>query len=125
MGMFAFRSIMAKIAFTIARNEDDTPLSPFFGKARWLLVLDPATGWKSYIRNRGWTSEWMCATALAYAVDGLVCAYIDSAALCRLTEAGIDVRLASCARPVTELVAAFARLPPATEEAVLPGRHDR
>ena len=116
---------MAKIAFTVARNEDDTPLSPFFGKARWILVVDPATGRKSYFRNRGWTSEWACATVLAYAVDGLVCAYIDSAALRRLTEAGIDVRLASCARPVNELVAAFAQLPPATEQAVSPGRHDR
>ena len=109
---------MAKIAFTAARNEDDTPLSAFFGKARWLLVVDPETGQKSYIRNRCWTSEWVCATALACGVDALACAYIDSAALRRLTEAGIDVRLASCARPVTELVAAFARLPPATEQAV-------
>ena len=88
---------MAKIAFTVARNEDDTPLSPFFGKARWILVVDPATGRISYIRNRCWTSAWVFATA--YAVDGLACAYIDSAALRRLTEAGIDVRLASCPRP--------------------------
>ena len=102
---------MAKIALTVSRNEDDTPLSPFFGKARWLLVVDSATGRKFYIRNRGWTSEWMCATTMALAIDGLVCAYIDGGALRRLTGRGIDVRLASCARPVTELTEAFERLP--------------
>ena len=86
---------MAEIAFTVARNQDDTSLSPFFGKARWILVVDPATGLKSYIRNRGRTSEWVRASALAYAVDGLACAYVANAALRRLTEAGVDMRLAS------------------------------
>ena len=116
---------MAKIAFTVARNHDDTPLSPFFGKARWILVLDPATGGKSYIRNRSWTSEWVCAAVLAHAVDGLACAYIDPAALRRLTVAGVDVRLAPCARPATELATVFARLPPAAAKAVSPACHDR
>jgi predicted Fe-Mo cluster-binding NifX family protein len=102
---------MPKFAFTVARNEDTTPLSPFFGKADWLLIVDPTTGRKSYIANRGWTSDWVCTTALAHAVDGLACAYIDTAALRRLTEAGVEVRLASCARPATELVDEFARLP--------------
>ena len=85
---------MAKIALTVARNEDDTPLSPFFGKASWLLVVDPATGCKSYIRNRGWTSEWMCATALAYAVEGLGCAFVDRAALARLPRRSECLRVA-------------------------------
>ena len=116
--MVARRCNMAKLAFTVARNDDHTPLSPFFGKASWLLIFDSSTSRNSYIPNRGWTSEWVCATALAYAVDGLTCAYIDEGALRRLTGAGVDVRLASCVPPVTELIAAFEHLPLAGGEGV-------
>ena len=106
---------MARLAFTVEQNDNDTPLSPVFGKAPWLLVIDSEAGQISYVRNVSWTSEWICTTALVHAVDVLACAYIDRTALRRLKDAGIDVRLASCSRPATELAAGIAGLPPATE----------
>jgi predicted Fe-Mo cluster-binding NifX family protein len=101
---------MPKVALTVHHNRLDAPLSPFFGKAQGLVILDPALPERTYLPNAGWSADWVCVTLLAHGVRHLICAYIDGRSMRRLERAGIDVRLAPCSRPAESLVDQFQSL---------------
>lgn len=101
---------MPKVAFVVHPARLDAPLSPFFGKAQGLVILDPALPERTYLPNEGWNADWVCVTLLANGVRQLICSYIDGRSMRRLDWAGIDVRLAPCSRPAVSLVDQFQRL---------------
>ena len=105
---------MPRIALTVHSSRPDAPLSPFFGKARGLLVIDQEGSEQAFLPNLGWNGEWVCATLFAHDVKRLICAYIDGKSSRRLDRAGIDARLAPCSQPALGLVARFDGLPKAT-----------
>ena len=63
------------------------------------------------IRNRSWTSAWTCELLRRERAARLICGYIDTSAIERLTAEGVDIRLGQCAGPALRLVAEFDRLP--------------
>ena len=86
-------------------------LCPFFGKCNGLLVIgaeEGATEFYSYDRNNS-----LCDLILTVKPQRLVCGFIAPVDKVRLSEAGIDVRLGSCAASIEDLVSGFCDLPEA------------
>ena len=106
---------MPRIALTVHHARPDAHLSPFFGKAQGLVILDPALSDRIYLPNAGWSADWVCATLLSSGVGRLICSYVDGRSMRRLGRAGIDVRLAPCSQPAVSLVDQFQRLPTAAD----------
>ncbi len=106
---------MPRIALTVHHARPDAHLSPFFGKAQGLVVLDPALSERIYLPNAGWSADWVCATLLSSGVRRLICSYVDGRSMRRLGRAGIDVRLGPCSRPAESLVDRFRHLPAAVD----------
>lgn len=106
---------MPIVALTVHHARPDAPLSPFFGKAQGLVILDPALPERTYLPNAGWSADWVCVTLLASGVRQLICSYIDRRSMRRLGRANIDVRLAPCSRPAVSLVDQFQHLPAAAD----------
>ncbi len=104
---------MARVALTVHSSRPDAPLSPFFGKAQGLLVIDQQGSEQTFLPNLGWNADWVCATLFAHEIKRLICAYIDGKSARRLDRAGIDARLAPCSQPALGLVARFDWLPKA------------
>lgn len=88
-------------------------LSPFFGKCDGMLVVEPdGQGTTFYPRDRDDPlSLWNLI--LAVKPTRLICGFVPPEDRAKLREAGIDVRLGSCATAVEELVACFCDLPEA------------
>ncbi len=107
---------MPRIALTVHHARPDAHLSPFFGKAQGLVVLDPALSERIYLPNAGWSADWVCATLLASGVRRLICSYVDGRSMRRLGRAGIDVRIAPCSQPAVSFVDQFQCLPTAADE---------
>jgi hypothetical protein len=116
LGRLTVRSAVSRIALTVLGLRPDTPLSPFFGKARFVLLVDPETEALSFLTNRGWSSEWMRHAIAGTGAARLLCSYIDPASLAHLVNARIDVRLGPCSRPAMDLIGAFPTLPRALRD---------
>ena len=114
---------MCRTALTVHGFNLEAPLSPFFVKARCILIFQP---WLilqpgqvfqpeelplSLTRNCTWTRDWVCQAIADADVERAICGFIDSDSLYRLRYASIDVRLGPCSKPAMDLVAEFSRLP--------------
>lgn len=87
-------------------------LCPLFAKCDGVLLIEP-DGSRSYCRNSEATAQCLSELVLNTQCGRLVCGFIGSAEKEVLRNAGIDVRLGSCACSVDELVGAFSVLPKA------------
>lgn len=85
-------------------------LCPFFAKCDGVWTIDVNTGIAEFHDNPQRTSAAMCDLILAIAPSRLVCGFIGANEKRRLSAAGIDVRLGSCARPIQDLVSGFEEL---------------
>lgn len=87
---------MRKIAFLVDRMDEAAALSPFYAKARWLLVLDVDGGVVTWIPNRHAAPSGLTAQLLASGASTLVCGWVDEASRCALEEAGMVVHIRPC-----------------------------
>ena len=99
------------LAFILDRMDEAAPLSPFFAKARWLLVFDTTTGVATWIPNREASGPRLADRILEVGADPVVCGWIDRLSLARLRDAGVVVRLGQCTLPALSLAGSLAELP--------------
>lgn len=98
-----------RVGLTLLKNEDDSPLSPHFGTAKWLGIYDAATGTMHFERNTGLYGGFV-ADALARAgCTHAVFAHIGGPALEHLRAHGIRAFWGEPGQPATELVARLER----------------
>lgn len=83
---------MSKLAVLLDRMDESAPVSPFFAKARWLLVFEEETGVWVWLRNRDGDGEWLRQQVIRSGADVLVCGWIDAESSAALTAAGVLVR---------------------------------
>jgi len=103
----------SSVALLVARNQRRFALSPFFAKSDGLLLVDPVARRRRYRTNPDRTQQSTCDLILASGATRLICGFVGGPERDRLRAAGIDVRVASCARAVNDLVASFETLPSA------------
>lgn len=101
------------IAVLVARHRRRFVLSPFFAKSDGLLVIDPVARRRRYRANAARTNEAICELILASGATRLICGFVGAPERDGLRAAGTDIRLASCAHSVADLVSAFETLPSA------------
>ncbi|MBA4208236.1 MAG: hypothetical protein C0454_01755 [Parvibaculum sp.] len=101
------------VALIVARSQRRAVLSPFFAKSDGLLVVDPTSRIRRFRVNSARTNESICELILASGATRLVCGYVGMSECDKLRAAGIDIRIGSCARTVSDLVSSFETLPPA------------
>ena len=104
---------MFRTAITVMNSSVEPVLCPFFGKCDGILILDGAGGIREYHPNENRTPSALCDLIVSTRPDRLVCGYVSGAERQRLRNAGIDVRLGTCAATVQELSAGFFDLPEA------------
>ena len=102
-----------RVGVLVARSQRRMMLSPFFAKCDGLLVVDPDAGTRKFEANTKRTGSSTCELVLSSGVTRLVCGFIAEPDRDRLSTAGIDVRIGSCARTVNALVRGFEALPAA------------
>lgn len=102
-----------RIGVLVARNQRRTMLSPFFAKCDGLLVVDCDARTREYRTNAERTGESICNAILASGITRLICGFVAEPDCIRLSASGIDIRIGSCARPVTALIRMFETLPAA------------
>jgi predicted Fe-Mo cluster-binding NifX family protein len=86
-------------------------LCPFFAKCDGLLVVDLDANIRTFRANAVRTQQSTCDLILTSGVTRLICGFIAESERKKLSAAGIDVRVASCQRPVEDLVTGFDKLP--------------
>jgi len=101
------------VALLVARDRRRYALSPFFAKSDGLLVVDPVERRRRYRANAARTNESARDLILASGATRLICGFVAAPDRDRLRAAGIDIRLGSCARTVSDLVSSFESLPAA------------
>lgn len=102
-----------RVGILVARSQRRMMLSPFFSKCDGLLVVDPGARTRVFRANAKRTGLSTCDLVLSSGIAKLVCGFIARPDLDRLSTAGIDVRIGSCARTVDALVRGFDALPAA------------
>jgi predicted Fe-Mo cluster-binding NifX family protein len=80
---------MSKIGFVTALDRTTTRLSPHFGKAKWVMILDNNSGKTSFIRNTGLTGRAVVDILLSEGCEEVVFRNIGPGALKQLKAADI------------------------------------
>jgi predicted Fe-Mo cluster-binding NifX family protein len=101
------------IAVLVMGSDGATTLCPFFGKCDGILLVDRGDGSHAFVPNDQRTAEALCDLIHKSGADHLVCGFIGEAEKRKLSAAGIDVRLGSCACSIDELTDGFYDLPKA------------
>lgn len=96
-----------RTAVIVAKLGTGPVLCPFFGKCDGVWTVEAGTGAVEFHANPQRTSDALCDLILAIHPARLICSFIGKREKRRLSGAGIDVRLASCAHPIEELVTGF------------------
>ncbi len=104
---------MGRTAFLVDRMEEAARVSPFFAKARWLVVHENSGDLLTWRRVRANGGGDLVLSILCCAPDYLVCGWIDDVALAELLKAGVSVRLAPCTAAAFDLAGTVEDLPPA------------
>ena len=99
-----------KTAVTISGDDVSPRLAPFFAHCSAVLISN-GTGMVATIDNSARSSEEVCNIILDQEVGRLICGFIPEGSKELLLKAGVDVRLGSCVRSVSELVQDFLNLP--------------
>lgn len=98
-------------AIAVMRDGVDYALCPFFGKCDGVLFVEPVKANVAFLANPDRTPESLSDLVTDSAAKRLICGYIPDAERKKLSAAGIDVRLGSCASAVDELIVEFSNLP--------------
>jgi predicted Fe-Mo cluster-binding NifX family protein len=102
-----------RIALPVMGSGAGAPLCPFFGKCDGLLLLSRDGRPAEFHPNETRTADGLCDLIMKSGANAMICGFIGEAEKRKLLDAGIDVRLGSCACSVDQLVAEFDALPPA------------
>ncbi len=95
---------MSKTGFTILLKGNHSPLSPHFGKAKWLAVYDTVTLRTDFIRNAGLTGSAMCALLASSGCEEVIFSHIGPGALRQLKAANIAAWYGPEGVPVSDLL---------------------
>lgn len=106
-------SVRGPTAVTVMRNGDAYELCPFFGKCDGLLVVAPVGAPVEFVANQTRNAKELADLVLGAKAVRLICGFVPEGERRRLCEAGVDIRLGSCACGVDELIIEFANLPQA------------
>lgn len=104
---------VVRIAIVVMDSASGPALCPFFNKCDGVLLVDGPNISREFHPNIGKTSEATCDLILGLRPDRVICGFIGAEEKRRLSGAGIDVRLGSCACPIEELAACCCSLPEA------------
>jgi len=99
------------VALTVCANGLDTPLSPFFGLAPWLMVLDPKGAAPVWLRNSESSVAYMVELIRGQGPSLAICGHIPGDAALALIAAGIELRVGPCSVPARSLIPIAATLP--------------
>lgn len=99
-----------RIAIIVTRSRAGPVLCPFFGKCDGVWTIESGTDAVEFHGNPKRTPDALCDLILAVRPTRLICSFIGKKEKQRLSDAGIDVRLGSCACPIDELVSGFEKL---------------
>jgi predicted Fe-Mo cluster-binding NifX family protein len=86
-------------------------MCPFFGKCDGFLIIDPVTARVKFVGNPERKAEIICRAIMSSGARRLICGFVPDRECATLREAGVDVRLGSCACEVDALVTQFNTLP--------------
>jgi predicted Fe-Mo cluster-binding NifX family protein len=82
---------MAKLAVMMSSNETDGAMSLHFGKAEWVMVVDPASRTAEFARNEGLNGRSAADLLICRGCTDLMLVGIGDGALARLQAANIRV----------------------------------
>ncbi len=80
---------MAKLAVMMSSNEADGAMSLHFGKAEWVMVVDPASRTAEFARNEGLNGRSAADLLICRGCTDVILADIGGGALARLQAANI------------------------------------
>lgn len=95
---------MGKIAFTTLLKRDDSALSPHFGKAKWILIVDRETGHAAFEQNTELNGRAVVEIMARHGCSDAIFTQIGSGALQHLHLAGIRGWIGPADQPVPELL---------------------
>ncbi len=108
---------MGKIAFLVDRMDEAAALSPFYAKAKWLLVLDVDSGVVTWMPNRRAEPNGLTAQLLASGAGALICGWVDDASRRALEGAGMVIHIRPCTCAALSLAETLAPMPPTAGDA--------
>ena len=100
---------MSKIAFMTLLNREDSTLSPHFGKAKWVMIVEPENGVSTFVRNTGLNGRAVVEMVAANGCADVVFSGIGGGALRHLQTANIRGWIASGDIPVPALLERYRR----------------
>lgn len=106
---------MATVAVLLEGAGFGRPLSPLFGRARWLVCIDQDSGREVWMDNRHRGAVATAGVLLRCGVERLACTWVQADSLRLLRTAGVDVRLAPVTMPASAALACIDSLPVACE----------
>ena len=80
---------MSKVAFTTLLKREDSALSPHFGKAKWIMVLDRETGQVTFEQNTALNGRAVVEVVVRHGCTEAVFTNIGAGALRHLEQARI------------------------------------
>ncbi|HEX9645932.1 MAG TPA: hypothetical protein VGB88_00440 [Alphaproteobacteria bacterium] len=99
------------VVLTVGANRLDARLSPFFGLAPWVMVVEPLVAAPVWVRNTGGNIAHVVDLIRAQAPALAICGHIPADAALLMVEAGIELRIGPCSVPATSLIPLAATLP--------------
>ena len=100
---------MSKIGCTVLLNRETSPLSPHFGKAKWVMISDPETGATEFEQNHGLNGRAIVDILLRHQCTDAIFAEIGPGALAHLQQAQIKAWFAPQNVPALEVIQKFRR----------------
>lgn len=100
---------MSKIAFVTLLDKPSSKLSPHFGLAKWVMILDLETRAASFVRNTELTGRAVIDILVREACEEVIFRNIGQGALRQLKTVGIGGWLATENRTAMELADDFSR----------------
>lgn len=100
---------MSRIAFLTSHNRPGSRLSPRFGTAEWVMILDSATQSSTFVRNNGQNGRAVLDILVRKHCEDVVFAEIGPGAFYKLKTARIGGWRADGTKSVFELVEKFFR----------------
>jgi len=95
---------MSKVACTVLLNRETSPLSPHFGKAKWVMIVDPQTGASEFEQNDGLNGRAVVDILVRHQCSDVIFAEIGPGALLHLQQAGIKAWFGPQGVPAPELM---------------------
>lgn len=98
---------MSAIGFMTLLNKEDSVLSPHFGMAKWLMIVDKDTGKSTFVRNEHLNGRSVVDLLIANRCSDVVFNEIGFGALRHLQNAKIGAWFAPADAPVPQLLEMF------------------